>query len=188
LLREASAAVCLNRPETPALQGAVHAGATKVVAVDPLGNKLTKSQEFGATHVASNAQEAQQIVLDITRGVGADAAVITVGVVDEAVITNGFNIIRKGGTVVVTAVSNPTATTIQLPGTMLTLFEKRLQGSLYGSGNPFSDIPMLLQMYRSGQLKLDELITSRYKLSEVNQGYRDLHDGKNVRGIIVHEH
>jgi Zn-dependent alcohol dehydrogenase len=74
-----------------------------------------------------------------------------------------------------------------LPGSGLTLFEKRIQGALFGGGNPFKEIPRMLDLYRDGRLKLDELVTTRYRLEEVNQGYQDLRDGKNIRGLIVHE-
>ncbi len=50
------------------------------------------------------------------------------------------------------------------------------------------DIPMLLGLYKSGQLKLDELVTRKYTLDQVNQAYQDMNDGKNIRGVIVHEH
>ena len=77
-----------------------------------------------------------------------------------------------------------TKTTIELPGAILTLFEKRIQGSLFGSGDPFHDIPLMVQLYRAGDLKLDELITQTYTLDQINQGYQDLLDGKNIRGVI----
>ncbi|HEV2244006.1 MAG TPA: alcohol dehydrogenase, partial [Streptosporangiaceae bacterium] len=60
--------------------------------------------------------------------------------------------------------------------------------ALFGGGNPFDDIPLMLDLYRAGRLKLDELITTRYRLDEVNQGYRDLLDGRNIRGLLVHDH
>src|SRR5205823_889834 len=69
---------------------------------------------------------------------------------------------------------------------LLALFEKRIQGSLFGSGDPFHDIPRMVELYRSGDLKLDELITTTYTLDQVNQGYQDLLDGKNVRGVILY--
>ena len=75
----------------------------------------------------------------------------------------------------------------QLPSFELTLFQKRIQGALFGSGNPFDTIPQLLELYRAGQLKLDELVTNRYSLDEVNQGYRDMLDGRNIRGLLIHE-
>ena len=87
-----------------------------------------------------------------------------------------------------TGLAGPDKRTIQLPGFELTLFEKRIQGALFGSGNPFDDIPRMLELYRSGHLKLDELVTNRYGLEEVNQGYRDLTDGKNLRGVMNIDH
>ena len=75
-----------------------------------------------------------------------------------------------------------------MPSFELTLFGKRIQGALFGGGNPFEEIPRMLDMYRAGKLKLDELVTARYRLDEVRQGYQDLVDGKNIRGVIMHEH
>ena len=64
--------------------------------------------------------------------------------------------------------------------------EKRIQGALFGGGNPFDEIPRMLELYRAGRLKLDELVTTRYRLEEVNQGYRDMLDGRNIRGLLIH--
>jgi Zn-dependent alcohol dehydrogenase len=61
-------------------------------------------------------------------------------------------------------------------------------GALFGSANPVYDIPRLLELYRAGDLKLDELITRRYALDEINRGYRDMLEGRNIRGLIVHQH
>jgi S-(hydroxymethyl)glutathione dehydrogenase/alcohol dehydrogenase len=66
----------------------------------------------------------------------------------------------------------------------LFLFEKQVRGCLFGSSNPRHDIPELLSLYDSGQLKLDELITREYTLDEVNSGYDDMLSGKNLRGVI----
>jgi S-(hydroxymethyl)glutathione dehydrogenase/alcohol dehydrogenase len=71
-------------------------------------------------------------------------------------------------------------------GAVLTLFEKTIKGSLFGSGNPQRDILKMLDLYQAGQLKLDELVTSQYTLSQVNQGYADLVAGKNIRGVLIH--
>jgi alcohol dehydrogenase (nicotinoprotein) len=170
-----------------AVQGAAFAGARNVIAVDPLEFKRENAMEFGATHVAASAETAAEIVSEVTRGVGADQALITVGVVTEEVIASAFAAVRKRGTVVITGLAGPGRKTIQLPSFELTLFEKRIQGALFGSGNPFETIPRLLDLYRAGQLKLDELVTNRYTLDEVNQGYRDMLDGRNIRGLLVHD-
>jgi S-(hydroxymethyl)glutathione dehydrogenase/alcohol dehydrogenase len=68
----------------------------------------------------------------------------------------------------------------------LTLLQKDLQGAIFGGLSPRFAIPTLLSLYREGQLKLDELVTTRYALDEVNQGYRDMKDGRNIRGLIVY--
>jgi alcohol dehydrogenase (nicotinoprotein) len=171
-----------------AVQGAAFAGAQHIIAVDPLPNKRAAAQQLGATHTASGAAEAQQLVTDLTRGVGADEALITMGVVTQDVIDAAFAAIRKRGAVVVTGLNGPGVKNIQIPSFELTLFEKRIQGALFGGGNPFDDIPRMLDLYRGGHLKLDELITTRYRLAEVSQGYQDLVDGKNVRGVMLIDH
>jgi len=171
-----------------AVQGAAYAGAINVIAVDPLENKRAKATELGATHTASGNDEANQLAYDLTRGVGADKAIITVGVVREPEITAAFNAIRKGGTVVITGLGNVAEPTINVSGTVMALFKKTIKGTLFGDANPTYDIPKLLNLYRSGTLKLDELITNTYGLDEVNQGYEDLEAGKNVRGIVTLEH
>ncbi len=169
-----------------AVQGAALAGARNVVAIDPLANKREAAEQFGATHSCSNAEQAHELIYQLTRGVGADKAIVTVGVVTSEVVTSAFHAIRKGGTVVVTGLADPAKNTIELPGAILTLFEKRIQGSLFGSGDPFHDIPRMVELYRSGDLKLDELITTTYTLDQVNEGYKDLIEGKNIRGVILH--
>jgi alcohol dehydrogenase (nicotinoprotein) len=171
-----------------AVQGAAHAGAANVIAVDPLENKRAKAMDLGATHTASSNDEAHQIAQDVTRGVGADKAIITVGVVKEPEITAAFNAISKGGTVVITGMGSLSELTIQLPSTVMALFKKTVKGTLFGDANPTYDIPKILGLYRSGRVKLDELITRTYSLDEVNQGYEDLEAGKNVRGVVALEH
>jgi S-(hydroxymethyl)glutathione dehydrogenase/alcohol dehydrogenase len=171
-----------------AVQGAAFAGAQHVIAVDPVATKLEVAAGLGATHTATTAEEAQQIVTEVTRGVGADQALVTVGVVTEEVIAAAFAAIRKRGTVVVTGIAGPGKKTIQLPSFDLTVLEKRIQGALFGGGNPFEEIPRMLGLYRAGRLKLDELVTTRYRLEDVNQGYRDLLDGRNIRGLLIHDH
>ena len=78
--------------------------------------------------------------------------------------------------------------TVHLSGTDITQFRKRVQGSLFGDCNPTQDIKKMLDLYRAGKLKLDELVTKQYKLEEINQGYDDLNAGKNIRGVVIHEH
>lgn len=170
-----------------AVQGARHAGARIIVAVDPLEFKREMALKMGATHAFADAQEAYDFVWPETWGQGADAAIVTVGLIEPKVVSDAFTIIRKGGTVVVTAMANPN-TKLEIPSLELMLYEKRIVGSLFGSGAPHEDIRKMIKLYKDGTLRLDELITNRYPLEEVNRGYDDLLAGKNIRGILEIAH
>jgi S-(hydroxymethyl)glutathione dehydrogenase/alcohol dehydrogenase len=140
----------------------------------------------GATDIFTDPADAQEHVVQLTRGQLADHAILTVGEMNEEVITQGFEMIGKDSQVTITGIGY--GLTVHLPGAPMAGWQKRVQGALFGSANPLYDIPKLLDLYRSGDLKLDELITRRYKLEEINQGYQDLLDGKNIRGVVLHEH
>ncbi|MCK8612861.1 NDMA-dependent alcohol dehydrogenase [Gordonia sp. C13] len=169
-----------------AVQGAVSAGAKYVVVVDPVAMKRDAALKFGATHAFADAQEAAAKVNELTWGQGADQALILVGTVDEEVVSNATAVVGKGGTVVITGLADPAKLTVHVSGTDLTLNQKTIKGSLFGSANPQYDIVKLLRLYDQGQLKLDELVTTTYTLDQVNEGYQDLRDGKNLRGVIIH--
>lgn len=171
-----------------AVQGARLAGAEKIVVVEPVEDKRAKALQLGATHFAASLPEATALVAELTRGVMADSAILTVGLLEGSMIDDAVNIIRKGGAVVVTALSTMADNQATLSMMMFTLFQKRLLGSLYGEANPRADIPRLLSLYREGKLLLDETVTHEYKLAEVNEGYEDMRAGRNVRGVILHDH
>ncbi|RZT86844.1 S-(hydroxymethyl)glutathione dehydrogenase/alcohol dehydrogenase [Pseudonocardia sediminis] len=171
-----------------AVQGARYAGAKNLIAIDPLQNKREKAMELGATHAVATAQEAGDLARAMTNGNGADKTIVTAGIVTEEIVTGAFENTGKGGTVVLTGLNKLSTTNVQLPGSILTLFKKTVKGSLFGDCNPTVDIPKILGLYQSGDLKLDEIITKYYTLEQVNEGYDDLLSGKNVRGVIVHEH
>ena len=103
-------------------------------------------------------------------------------------INDSLNIIRKGGAVVLTALASMADVTPTLPMTLFTLFQKRLLGSLYGEANPRADIPRLLSLYRDGKLLLDEAVTTEYKLNDINEAYDDMLAGRNIRGVVIHDH
>jgi S-(hydroxymethyl)glutathione dehydrogenase/alcohol dehydrogenase len=168
-----------------AVQGAAHAGATTVIAVDPVARKREWAATFGATHAYETIDEATEYARSVTNGQGADATIITIGVVKGEHVAQALASIRKAGTVVLTGLGD-----ITVPGAPiflgdLTLMQKRLQGSLFGECNPRRDIPNLARMYQAGQLRLDELITREYRLDQVAEAYEDMHAGKNIRGVIV---
>lgn len=167
-----------------AVQGAVHAGAARVIVVDPVAFKRDTALSLGATHAVATVEEAIEIAKSFTNGQGADVAIVTVGVITGDHIAQAFAGIRKQGTVVVTALGNAAAVGIPVPILELILYEKKIKGSLFGSSSPRADIPKLLDLYQAGYLKLDELITTEYALDDINQGYDDMRAGTNIRGVI----
>jgi alcohol dehydrogenase (nicotinoprotein) len=170
-----------------AVQGAAFAGARDVVAIDPNPFKLEAARRLGATHAFRSAEEARDALVDLTRGQMADLCVVTVGVLEPEITEDAVSLIGKAGRVVLTSVSRADVRTVSLTGSPLVGWHKRIQGSLAGGANPIYEMPNLLGLYRSGDLKLDEIITARYSLEQVNEGYHDLLAGKNIRGVIVHE-
>jgi NDMA-dependent alcohol dehydrogenase len=170
-----------------AVQGAAHAGASNIIAVDPIAFKREKAQEFGATHAVESMEEATELAKQFTNGQGADSAIVTVGVIKGEHVGQAMASIRKAGTVVVTGLGDITDVGVPISLADVTLFQKRLQGALFGASNPNWDILRQLQLYREGVLKLDELVTKTYTLDEVAQGYQDMHDGKNIRGVIKYD-
>ena len=168
-----------------AVQGAKMAGATRVIAVDPVEFKREKAMEMGATHTYASMEEAMPAVMELTWGQMADKVIMTPGVMYGELMQLGQSLCAKGGTIVVTAVAPMTQTEASINLFELAMMNKEIKGTIFGSLNPRADIPKLLSLYREGQLKLDELITKRYPLDEINEGYRAMRDGENIRGVIV---
>ncbi|AEH07708.1 MULTISPECIES: NDMA-dependent alcohol dehydrogenase [Protofrankia] len=167
-----------------AVQGARAAGARTVVALDPVDFKRQKAVEFGATHTAATVDAARELVSELTRGQLADACIITTDVAEGAYVGEALSLVGKRGRVVVTAIGHPTDISISGSLFELTLYEKSIRGALFGSSNPQHDIPRYLELYNRGQLKLDELVTREYSLEDINEGYQDMLDGRNIRGLI----
>jgi S-(hydroxymethyl)glutathione dehydrogenase/alcohol dehydrogenase len=170
-----------------AVQGARLAGAVNIVAIDPVATKLEHARTFGATHVAANVDEAWTVVSELTRGQMADKAIITTDVAEGSYLGEAISLIGKNGRVVVTAIGHPEETSVALSLFELTLYEKEIKGALFGSSNPRSDIPKILRQYQAGTVLLKELITTRYRLEDINQGYEDMLAGRNLRGVIVYD-
>jgi S-(hydroxymethyl)glutathione dehydrogenase / alcohol dehydrogenase len=164
------------------VQGARLAGCERIVAVDTRSEPLRIAREFGATdRVEASDENLAERVRELTGGRGADYVFDTVGA--PATLTQALAFARKGGTVVVTGLSRLDA----LAGIKLFPFvmqEKRLVGSLYGSGQPARDVPRLVALYKEGRLKLDELVTRTYRLERVNDALAALSSAEGARGII----
>jgi NDMA-dependent alcohol dehydrogenase len=168
-----------------AVQGAKMAGARHVIAVDPIEFKREKAMEFGATHTVASIDEALPFVTQLTWGQMADRVIMTPGVMYGDLMAGALSLTGKGGTCVVTAVAPMSQTESAVNLFELAMWQKEIKGTIFGSLNPRRDIPNLLSMYREGQLKLDELITRTYPLDDINAGYQDMRDGKNIRGVIT---
>lgn len=166
------------------LQGAVNAGARRIFAIDPVEWKRDQALKFGATHVYPDIDAALMGIAEVTAGVMAPKVIVTVGELKGEDVDKYVNITSKGGTCVMTAIGSMLDTQVTLNLAMLTLMQKNLQGALFGGGNPHHDIPVLLSMYKAGRLNLDDMITRQYKLEQINDGYRDMLEGRNIRGVI----
>ena len=170
------------------VSAAVNANADLVAVIDPVEFKRSFAKQLGADLVFSSADEAHGEVIERTRGAGVDVTIVTAGVVNSEIVRAAFDITRKGGTIVLTGVADHVLEeTIVLPGTILTVFSKRIVGTLYGGCNPIADIPRLLNMAQHGKINLDNLVTKRYTLDQINEGFEDMLGGRNIRGLIVHD-
>jgi S-(hydroxymethyl)glutathione dehydrogenase/alcohol dehydrogenase len=167
-----------------AVQAARFAGARYVVAVDPVEFKRDMALKLGATHSAPSMDEAWNLVSQLTRGHLADCVVLTTDHAESEYIGQGLQLLGKRGKLVVTAVPRPDDTTIDASLFDLVFYEKQIRGAVYGSSSAQLDVSRLVELYRLGDLKLDELVTREYKLEDVNQGYEDLLNGENIRGLI----
>ena len=167
-----------------AVQGARMAGAKNIVAVDPVEFKQKAALDFGATHTASSIDEAIPLVRDLTRGEMADAVILVPSIMYGHLMAGALTLTGKGGTCVVTGVAPQAQTECSINLFELAMWQKEVRGVVFGAANPRFDIPNLLALYKAGQLKLDELITRSYPLDQINQGYQDMLDGVNIRGVL----
>jgi NDMA-dependent alcohol dehydrogenase len=164
-----------------AIQGAVIAGARRIIAIDTLEPKLEMAKRFGATDTILFKDDPVKELKKLTGG-GPDYAFECVGSGELA--ATAYRAIRRGGLAVVVGVAKPSDSTAIRTMT-LPFEEKTITGSYFGSCVPRVDFPRLLSLYLAGRLKLEELITRRYSIDEAAQAFADLQTGKNARGVIV---
>ena len=168
-----------------AVQGARAAGAELVIAVDTSPAKRTVAASFGATHAVDPGQEeSAAAVRSLTGGRGADF--VFVGVGHAAVVEAALGLVRRGGTVVVLGMP-ASDETIRVVGVDLVHVDKRILGHKIGSGSGrLADIvPRLVELYDEWRLKLDELISGRYPLEEINEAIVSASGGDALRNVIV---
>ncbi len=165
------------------VQGALLAGAQTIIAVDLLDSRLEQAKRFGATHLvkASDGDPVEQI-RDLTAGRGVDYAFEVVGLPET--MRQAYDCLAKRGVAMLVGVS-PTTAEVTVPSLSLVYEERVLTGSLYGSAAPKSDIPRLIDLYRAGSLKLDELLTRSYPIEEINEAYDALQSGETLRSVVT---
>jgi S-(hydroxymethyl)glutathione dehydrogenase/alcohol dehydrogenase len=171
-----------------AIQGAKLAGAKRIIAIDPIEFKREKAMEFGATHTAASMAEALPLITELTWGTLANKVIMTMGVGSGEVMIEALALTAKRGRVVVTNIHPAMEMSASMSLLDLTLMEKQVVGSLFGSGNPRADIPKLIGLYREGQIDLDGLVTNEYTLDGVNDGYDAMRNGTQIRGVMKYDH
>jgi S-(hydroxymethyl)glutathione dehydrogenase/alcohol dehydrogenase len=163
------------------VQGALIAGANRIVAIDIDDDKLSLAQVLGATDTINSSSVDPMVELpDLLPGAGGvDYSFEALG--RRATIELAFALLRPGGTATVTGLLDGP---FQISGRHL-LLERRIQGSMLGSVNIRRDIPYFLDLYQAGRLKLDELISSRLGLDEINAGFSALAQGAGARSVVL---
>jgi S-(hydroxymethyl)glutathione dehydrogenase/alcohol dehydrogenase len=167
-----------------AIQGAVLAGAHPIIAIDLLDNKLEAARRFGATHLINGTEQKnpEKAVKGLTSDRGADYVFVTVG--SAAAVAQALSLTRKRGSLVLVGMPAPGATaSFQINSCVRG--EQRIMGSFMGSTRLSLSVPRLVELYRHGRLKLDELITGRYPLERINEALDAVEKGQALRNVIL---
>jgi Zn-dependent alcohol dehydrogenase len=167
------------------IQGARHAGAERVIAIDMVPFKLDLAKQFGATDIV-DASEGDPVskVMEMTDQRGADVAFEVIGL--GPTIEQTVNMTRRGGQSILVGVPKMDVM-LNVPAFLgLVLQEKTIKGCWYGSSNVHNDVPKLARLYTEGQLKLDELVSREIKLDDVNDALRAMEQGEVARSVIVY--
>jgi S-(hydroxymethyl)glutathione dehydrogenase/alcohol dehydrogenase len=163
------------------IQGGVLAAASKIIAVDTVPYKLALAEQMGATHFIDAIQEdAVAQIQALTKG-GADYAFEAVGY--PALARQAMEAVRRGGTAVLVGIP-PSGQDIAVEGWHL-LQDRTLMGCFHGSSRPRVDFLWILDLYRQGKIKLDELVSRERPLAEINEAFADLKEGKVARTVLV---
>jgi len=165
-----------------AIQGARICGAKQIIAVDVMPSKLEAAKKFGATHIV-NAKEVPDVVKEVvklSKG-GADYSFEAIGSAQTAKTT--IDVVRPGGLAVMVGIAKQTEELTMIVNTLLT--EKMITGSVMGSSVPSIFVPMLCDLYKKGDLLLDELVSKYYHIADARKAFDDLDTGSNLRGVFV---
>lgn len=164
------------------IQGAKLRGASPIIAVDAELSKIWVAKHFGAQSAVVASDDVLAVLKHHTHGRGADHVFEAVGV--PALQEKALSYVRPGGTLTLAGLS-PMGSTTNFPSAIVTRQEKTIKGSYYGTVHAARDFPMLLDLYAGKKLNLDDMITRRYSLDQINHAYQDMADGKLARGVVV---
>ena len=160
------------------------AGANKIIVADLIDHKLELAQDFGATDtINARRQDVVAVAKELTSGEGVDYSFEVIG--HSGALKQCFDSVRRGGTAVAVGVA-PSDAEVSVSQFDLVLQEKSLLGSMYGSNRAHHDMPRLLDLYMSGKLDLDKLVSRRYPLAEINEAYQAMMNGEVARSVIVY--
>lgn len=164
-----------------AVQGAYIAGARMIIAIDAMENKLAMARQFGATHVVdASSKDAAMSVLEITGG-GVEYAFEAVGL--KVTAEQAFRSLAPGGTATIIGMI-PVGQKVEVDGWEF-LREKKLQGSTMGSNRFRVDMPRYIDLYMQGRLKLDEMVSRKGRLEDVNDAFRAMKAGEVARTVLT---
>jgi S-(hydroxymethyl)glutathione dehydrogenase / alcohol dehydrogenase len=164
-------------------RGRLFSGANPIIAVDVLADKLYAATTFGATNTARlGRDDVAETVRALTSGKGAHVVAVTTGVPEA--VSLGMELVRPGGSLVLVGLPSPHAT-VPFQVRSFVNSGSRILGSPMGSTRLREDVPWLLDLYRAGRLKLDELITGRYPLDKINEAIASTQRGEALRNVIV---
>jgi S-(hydroxymethyl)glutathione dehydrogenase/alcohol dehydrogenase len=165
------------------IQGAVIADAAMIIAIDVMENKLAMAKQFGATHVIdASSRDPVQAIRSLT-GEGVDYSFEAIGLAKTA--AQAFECLKSGGTATVMGMI-PSGTKVELDGALF-LRERRIQGSNMGSNRFKVDMPRYIGLYHQGRLKLDEMITRRGRLEDINEAFAAMKAGEVARTVLSFE-
>jgi S-(hydroxymethyl)glutathione dehydrogenase / alcohol dehydrogenase len=165
------------------IQGARISGASPIIAIDIEPAKLDAAREFGATEtVNARSEDVVERVTALTGGRKADWVFVTVGVKGAA--EQGVSLMKRNGATVLVGMP-PSGVTATIDPGWLAADGQRILGSKMGSARPAIDVPRIVQLYREGRLKLDQLISGRYRLESINEALASSRSGAAVRNVIV---
>jgi NDMA-dependent alcohol dehydrogenase len=164
------------------IQGAKHAGAERIIAVDMVEGKLKRAEKFGATSLVNASADPVAQVMELSGGRGADVAFEVIGL--GPTIEQTFQMTRRGGQAIIVGVPAFDVTLTITPAMDLLFQEKQIRGSWYGSSNVHRDVPALARLYGEGKLLLDELISQEIQLEQVNEALENMGSGEIARSVI----